>query len=108
MKKGFCFLVLIFVALSNVSAHRKPKKVFKEISGVVYCDFDKSPIIGGVVLVKRQKIAELTDRYGQFKLKMVDSASIIEFKQVGYIPEKIKVVSDKTIKVFLKPGEDIE
>lgn len=72
-----------------------------KVNGIVL-DGHNEPIIGATVIVKgNSSIGVITDIDGKFSLNIPNSKSMLLVTYIGMIPQEIKPVSDKVMKIIL-------
>ncbi len=71
-----------------------------EISGKVK-DEQNAPLVGVTVKVKGTNVVTVTDKDGNFKIKVPDANAVLVFTSVGFISKEVQVGSNKEINVVL-------
>ncbi len=72
----------------------------QRVTGVVK-DTHNDPVIGANVVVKGTTIGTVTDLDGNYSIEIPGSASVLEFRYIGYITQQTKVGNQSTINVTL-------
>lgn len=72
----------------------------KDVKGRVTCAADKSPIIGGTVLVKGTTKGVVTDIDGNYSIK-AEANDVLVFSCIGFEPQTIVVKASRVINVML-------
>src|SRR5690606_32827333 len=94
--KGYAADLLSFQALAQDSLRIEVKGVTKDFAGVL-------PNVT-VTLKGNPKVGTASDQNGRFILMVPSSASILEFKMVGYETQEIVVGSNADLNVVMKPA----
>jgi TonB family protein len=98
------FIGMLVFASASIAKNKLPDIFYNnsinEITGLVVFE-DNEPIANASVILKGETIGTITDKYGVFKLKLPQNATII-VSHVSYEQAQFQVVDNKPILISLK------
>src|ERR1700744_6148738 len=73
----------------------------RHITGIVFSNDDKQPIIGATVKVKGTNIGAVTNVNGAYVIDVPDGKDHLIFQFVGYVTKSVKIDKADTLNVYL-------
>jgi len=98
--KKFILLLLMLGSLTAVIATGN-----RTITGVVYDQSDKQPLIGASVKVEGTTISATTNVNGAYSISVPDGKTKLIFTDIGFESQKIAIKNQSVINVYLKQAK---